>query len=102
MEERLKKLEDYCFRQNNTFQTDVFEAVLNKLETEGLGIGKRLSADSSAFFSVTSSNKGIAFPQMTEALRDAIVDPAFGLVIANLNTMKLNVFTTVWEEITSV
>ena len=102
IETRLKKIEQYCFSINNQFQTDVFESVLTKFETEGLGIGKRLSPDSAAFLMVTSPNKGIAFPQMTEAARDAIVNPMFGLVIANLDTLKLNVFTTVWEEIQSV
>jgi hypothetical protein len=39
---------------------------------------------------------------MTTTQRDAIASPAAGLIIYNITTAKLNVFTTVWEAITSV
>lgn len=102
MEERLKSLEDYCFRQNNQFQTDVFEAVQSRLESgDGLGFGKRLSLDTPALIAVYAPNKGILFTNMTEDQRDLIVNPLSGLVIYNTDSNKLNLFTTAWEEITS-
>lgn len=88
--------------KSNQFQTDVYEALVAKLESGfPLGVGKRLSPDSSALFSVTASNKGILFPNMTQAQRDTIFSPASGLVIYNTDSAKLNLFTTLWEEITS-
>lgn len=101
-ETRLKLLEEYCFQQNNRFQTDVFEAVQNKLESgEGFGFGKRLSPDTPALVAVYAPNKGILFSNMTEDQRDDIIDPLAGLVIYNTDTNKLNLYTTTWEEITS-
>ena len=85
------------------FQTDVYEALVTRLESGyPLGVGKRLSPDSSALFAVTAPNKGILFPNMTSAQRDLIAFPESGLVIYNTATNKLNVFTTAWEEIQSI
>lgn len=98
-EERLTKLE----KKQDTFQNDVFEAVLRSLEVnQGIGIGKRVSQDNAAFLEVTSIKKGVRFPRMTTAQRNTIVNPGAGLIIYNTTTNKLNVFTTTWEAITSV
>ena len=84
------------------FQTDVYEALVSRLESGfPLGVGKRLSPDSSALFAVTVPNKGILFPSVTNAQRDLIPNPEPGLVIYNSTDSKLNVFTTIWEQITS-
>ncbi len=47
-----------------------------------------------------STTKGVRFPNMTTAQRDAIT-PGAGTVIYNTSTAKLNVYTTGWEAITS-
>lgn len=84
------------------FQTDVYEAVISRLESGfPLGVGKRLSHDSCALFGVVAPNKGILFPNMTNTQRDAIINPLPGLVIYNSTDSKLNVFTTIWEQINS-
>lgn len=84
------------------FQTDVYEAFISKLESGyPLGVGKRLSQDSNALLGVIAPNKGFLFPNMTETMRDSLINPEKGLVIYNTTTDKLNLFTTTWEEITS-
>lgn len=89
--------------KSSQFQTDVYEAFISKLESGfPLGVGKRLSNDSNALFAVIAPNKGILFPNMTEDMRDSLINPEKGLTIYNIDSDKLNVFTTVWEEITSV
>ncbi len=55
----------------------------------------------SAVLSADSTTQGFLPPRMTTTQRDAITSPAEGLVIYNLSTHKLNVFTTGWEQITS-
>lgn len=40
--------------------------------------------------------------KMTTAERNAIASPQAGLMIYNTDTNKLNVYTTGWEQITSV
>ena len=93
-------MEDYI--KSYQFKTDVYEALMTLLESGyPLGVGKRLSPDSCALFAVVAPNKGILFPNMTEDMRDAIVNPTSGLVIYNTDTNKLNLFTTTWEEIQS-
>lgn len=49
-----------------------------------------------------STTQGILPPRMTTTQRDAIVGPVAGLMIYNTTTNKLNVYTTAWEEVTSV
>lgn len=55
----------------------------------------------SSLLTLASTTKGFLPPRMTTAQRDAIVSPAEGLVVYNTTTKKLNVFTTIWEQLTS-
>jgi hypothetical protein len=64
--------------------------------------GVNASPHASAQVDVQSTTRGFLPPRMTTAQRNAIVAPAEGLMIYNLTTHKLNVFTTVWEQVTSV
>lgn len=80
-----------------------------KLHVEGaaqvttvLGIGSSTAPVASAQVEVTSTTKGFLPPRMTTTQRDAISSPAEGLVIYNLTTHKLNVYTTTWETVTSL
>jgi hypothetical protein len=57
--------------------------------------------DASAKLAVSSTTQGFLPPKMTTTQRDAIVSPAAGLMIYNITTAKLNVFTTAWEQISS-
>lgn len=59
------------------------------------------SAHASSAFQVDSLVKGFLPPRMTQTQRDAISSPTAGLVIYNLSTNKLNVYTTTWEAFTS-
>ena len=56
---------------------------------------------SSSILTIESTTKGVLFPRMTTTQRDAISSPAAGLMIYNTTTNKLNVFTTIWEQVTS-
>lgn len=55
----------------------------------------------SARVAINSTTQGVLFPRMTTTQRDAISSPAEGLIIYNTTTKKLNIFTTIWEQITS-
>lgn len=64
-----------------------------------VGVGTA-SPDGSAILDVTSTTKGMLFPRMTTAQRNAITSPATGLVIYNTNTNCYDVyFGTSWESI---
>jgi len=68
--------------------------------TGGIGIGGE--PDACALFEVKSTTKGLLMPRMTTTQRNAIASPVAGLMVYNTTTNKLNVYTTTWEEITSV
>lgn len=55
----------------------------------------------SAAVEIRTTTRGFLLPRMTTTERDAIASPAAGLIIYNTTTNKLNVFTTVWEQVTS-
>ena len=60
-----------------------------------VGIGT--SADASAILDVTSSDKGLLLPRMTTEERDAIENPATGLIIYNLDDDCFNYYAdTTW------
>lgn len=50
---------------------------------------------------VRSINSGFKPPRMTTAQRNALTNLFPGMVIYNVSTNKLNVYTTAWEQITS-
>lgn len=65
-------------------------------------LGTTIRPNSSAALEIISTQRGFLLPRMTTAQRDAIASPAAGLMIYNTTTNKLNVFTTAWEQVTSV
>lgn len=58
--------------------------VAAKAQTENVGIGTA-NPDASALLDLVSSNKGLLIPRLTLPQRDAIVQPAKGLIIYNLS-----------------
>ena len=58
--------------------------------------------ETSAKLSVKSTTQGFLPPRMTTAQKNAIVTPRAGLMVFDTTLMKLCVFTTVWETITSI
>lgn len=61
-----------------------------------------VTPNAKAILDLTSTTQGFLPPRMTTTQRDAIVTPPAGLLIFNTSTNKLNVFTTAWEQVTSV
>jgi hypothetical protein len=45
---------------------------------------------------------GMFIPMLSTADRNALVNPQKGQLIYNTTTNKLNVYTTAWEQVTSV
>ena len=45
---------------------------------------------------------GMMIPRLSPADRNALVNPHKGQLIYNTTTNKLNVYTTAWEQVTSV
>lgn len=58
--------------------------------------------DSSARVQIDSTTQGFLVPRMTTTDRNAISSPASGLMVYNTSTNKMNLYTTSWEEMTSV
>lgn len=66
--------------------------------SQSVGIGTQ-SPDSSALVDMSSTTKGMLVPRMTTAQRDAIVDPAAGLMILNLDDYCMDIFDgTYWSK----
>lgn len=57
----------------------------------GIGIGTN-TPDPSAILDIDFTNKGVLFPRLTTAQRDAISSPATGLLIYNTTTKVLEVY----------
>lgn len=69
--------------------------------TNGCVVGAA-ALDGSAVLDVQSTTRGVLFPRMTGAQRDAIAGPTSGLVIYNTDTGKLNLRgAAAWETVTS-
>lgn len=62
-----------------------------------VGIGTT-NPDLSSMLDVSSSEKGFLMPRVTTAQRDAIVNPATGLILFNSTTANFNYFETVWKD----
>jgi hypothetical protein len=58
--------------------------------------------NNAAILQVDSITQGVLLPRMTTTQRDAISSPLAGLLIYNTSTNKLNIYTTGWEQVTSV
>jgi len=65
-----------------------------------MGIGT-VTPNRAALLDMVSTTTGFSPPKMTTTQRDNIVSPPASLIIYNTTTSKLNVFTTVWEAVTS-
>ena len=50
-----------------------------------VGIGTT-NPDDSSILDITSNSKGLLIPRVTTAQRDAVVDPAKGLILFNVTT----------------
>lgn len=62
----------------------------------GVGIGGDNNAPSAAL-SIESTTQGLLFPRLSTVQRNAIVNPAEGLIVYNLNTKQIEIFNgTVW------
>lgn len=64
-------------------------------------IGSNVGFDS-AKLSATSTTQGFLPPRMTTTQKNAIATPAAGLIVFDTTLMKLCIFTTAWETITSM
>ena len=56
----------------------------------------------SAIVGINSTTRGFLPPRMTTVQRNAIVTPAAGLMVYDTDANKLYLFTTLWEQITSL
>lgn len=64
----------------------------------GIGIAQ---PDNSSLLDVTSTSKGVLIPRMTKAQRNAIVSPACGLMVYNMDDKCLSIFNcTSWDDFT--
>jgi hypothetical protein len=69
----------------------MFLLVENNLFGQGAAINETgTNADPSAILDVSSTNKGLLMPRMTESERDAIQSPAIGLMIFNTTSNCFN------------
>ncbi len=57
-------------------------------------------SDISAILDISSTTQGVLIPRLTDAQRQALKDPATGLIIFNLNTNEINFYDgTGWQNI---
>lgn len=75
---------------------------LLRMASIGLGIKTLGANNAAAALQADSTSQGLLPPRMTTTQRDAISSPPAGLLIYNTTTNKLNVYTTAWEQVTSV
>jgi PKD repeat protein len=68
---------------------------------QGVGINNSGSAaDPSAALDINYTDKGLLIPRMTESQRNAIPNPASGLLVFNTNTGCINLYySNMWHEI---
>lgn len=104
LEKRIKVLEDNQIKVNMSNNTDIniYRAIQRVLKNNSLSIGssETSSANYSALLVLDSVTKGLLFPRMTTAQRDAIVNPIAGLVVYNTSTNVLNFHNgTIWAAV---
>ena len=68
----------------------IFQSALSQV-----GIGTP-NPNPAAQLEISSSDKGVLLPRLTTAQRNAVQNPPRGLLIFNITTNKLEVFTGVW------
>ncbi len=72
------------------------------IQAQSVGIGTT-TPNSSAALEVNSSNKGVLIPRLSTAQRDAIANPANGLMIYNNSTKQYNYYDgTGWQRVGGV
>jgi hypothetical protein len=62
-----------------------------------VGIGT-VNPDTSSILDLTATSQGLLIPRMNTEQRDAILNPATGLLIYNTTTVHFNHFDLVWKE----
>ena len=62
-----------------------------------VGIGTT-NPDGSSILDISSDAKGVLMPRVTTSQRDAIVNPAYGLILFNTSTANFNYFDTSWKD----
>ena len=67
--------------------------------TAQVGIGT-VSPDASSMLDITSTDKGLLIPRMTSIEREAIANPASGLMVYDNSTHTYWYFDSTWKEIT--
>lgn len=83
-----------------TYTTGVANEAMRINSSQSVGIGLT-SIDASAILDVASTTKGVVFPRMTTAQRDAIGSPVAGLLIYNTTTVKYQFYNgTSWIDAT--
>ena len=82
--------------KKQTLTTLLFIVVVNLSSTAQVGIGvSTANVNPSAQLEVASTNKGLLPPRMTTVQRNAIANPAAGLMIYNLTTHALEYYREV-------
>lgn len=77
---------------NNVADSQIFD--------NGTSVGINTNTpNSSAILDLSSNNQGVLFPRLTESERDSIKNPALGLMIVNLTTNCINMWTgSSWKQ----
>jgi hypothetical protein len=77
---------------------------LSNLFSQNIGIGESsFTPEQSSILEIKSDNKGLLIPRLTIEQRDAIDNPAVGLIIFNLDCGNINYyFNNTWVELGSV
>jgi hypothetical protein len=65
-------------------------------------MGVNAAVTTSSILDVKSTTRGFLPPRMTTAQRTAISSPAAGLIVYDTSINKLYLYTTGWEQVTSV
>ena len=65
-----------------------------------VGIGT-VTPDVSSILDVYSEDKGMLMPRVTTDQRNAIINPANGLILFNTSTATFNYFDTIWKDFSS-
>jgi hypothetical protein len=71
--------------------------IISQAACAQVGIGT-INPDASSILDLTSNSQGLLIPRMTTSERDAILNPAIGLLIYNTTNSHFNHFDLVWKE----
>jgi hypothetical protein len=80
----------------------VLNTCIQCLQAQSVGIGTN-APHPSAVLELSSNNKGLLLPSMASSERTAIISPAFGLLVYDLNTKSIWMYSTGgWTELVTV